>query len=157
MLRNITAIFLALAFLSACQTKPVDTAGSSTGGVSSEYAAGSQGDLAANAGDRVLFDFDSSSLSSEAQATSALQAKWLEANPAVTVIIQGHADERGTVEYNLALGERRANAVREFLVNSGIDASRLKVHSYGKEQPAIAEHNEEAWRQNRRAVTMVSE
>ncbi|KKB96775.1 Outer membrane lipoprotein Omp16 precursor [Candidatus Arcanobacter lacustris] len=154
MLRNFVAIVVALGFLSACQTKPVDTAGSAAGGA---YAAGSQGDLAANAGDRVLFEFDSSSLNSEAQATLALQAKWLEANPSVTAIVHGHCDERGTVEYNLALGERRANAAKEFLVNSGIDASRLKAHSEGKEQPAVPEHDEDAWRQNRRSVTVVNE
>lgn len=157
MLSNVFAIILALGLLSACHTKPVDTAADTVSGGNVAYPAGSQSDLVANAGDRVLFEFDSSSLNADAQATLALQAKWLENNPSVTAIIHGHCDERGTVEYNLALGERRANAVKEFLVNSGIDGARLKAHSEGKEQPAIPDHNEEAWAQNRRSVTVVND
>jgi peptidoglycan-associated lipoprotein len=157
MLRNIIVAFFAVALLSACNSKRIHNAGSSAGGSHGAFHSGSQDDLNANAGDRILFEYDSSSLTSEAQSTLSLQAKWLEANPAITAIIQGHTDERGTREYNLALGERRAHAAKEFLVNSGIDDARLKIHSYGKEQPVIAEHNEESWRQNRRAVTVVNE
>ena len=89
------------------------------------------------------------------QATLAAQARWLIANPNVRASIEGHADERGTREYNLALGERRANAARDFLLAQGVPAARLLVTSWGKERPVAPGSNEEAWAQNRRAVTVV--
>jgi len=107
-------------------------------------------------GDRVLFAVDQSNLSGEAQSTLAGQAQWLMANPEYTAIIEGHADEQGTREYNLALGARRANAAHEYLVNQGVAASRLKVVSYGKERPIEICSNEACYAQNRRAVTVIA-
>ena len=107
--------------------------------------------------DRVLFDFDSYSLDGEDRATLDAQAAWLMRNPNVRVTIEGHADERGTREYNLALGDRRANAARDYLQSRGVAASRMQTISWGKERPAVEGSNEYAWSQNRRAVTVVPE
>jgi len=158
MIRNLVAILFVLVFASACQTKPADTSGIAAGG-STEGAVtpGSQADLEANVGDRVWFEFDSSSLNAESQDTLSRQAKWLKDNASVTVSIEGHCDERGTREYNLALGERRANAAKNFLVKAGVDEHRLTVISYGKERPAVVGNDEEAWKQNRRSVTVVNQ
>ena len=115
-----------------------------------------QADLVAKAGsDTVYFGTDEYSLDSAAQATLTAQARWMQANPNVRASIEGHADERGTREYNQALGERRANAARDFLVSQGVPTSRLLVTSWGKERPVAQGSNEEAWAQNRRAVTMI--
>ena len=115
-----------------------------------------QADLVARAGsDTVYFGTDEYSLDTASQATLAAQARWLIANPNVRASIEGHADERGTREYNQALGERRANAARDFLVSQGVPTSRLVVTSWGKERPVAQGSNEEAWAQNRRAVTVV--
>jgi peptidoglycan-associated lipoprotein len=115
-----------------------------------------QADLIAKAGsDTVYFGTDEYSLDQSAQATLAAQARWLLANPNVRASIEGHADERGTREYNMALGERRANAARDFLVSQGVPESRLLVTSWGKERPVAVGSNEEAWAQNRRAVTVL--
>lgn len=120
-------------------------------------APGSQADLVATVGaDRVFFAFDSSELRPDARDTLRRQAEWLEANAGVRLTIEGHCDERGTREYNLALGERRANAVRSYLVALGVDSGRLSTISYGKERPAVLGSNEDAWSQNRRAVSVVS-
>jgi peptidoglycan-associated lipoprotein len=117
---------------------------------------GSRADFIAQAGsDRVLFAFDSYSLDAEARDTLGRQAEWLTRYPNVRVTIEGHADERGTREYNLALGERRANAAKNFLAAQGVAASRMSVISYGKERPAVEGSNEVAWAQNRRAVTVL--
>jgi peptidoglycan-associated lipoprotein len=105
--------------------------------------------------DRVLFDTDRSELSAEAQATLTRQAAWFARNPSVRATIEGHCDERGTREYNFALGERRAKAVIEFLKARGVAAARLKMVSFGKERPAALGASEDAWSQNRRAVTVV--
>ena len=107
-------------------------------------------------GDRVFFGFDEFNLSDRARETLGRQAEWLRANPSVRVVIEGHADERGTREYNLALGERRANSVLNYLVALGVDPARLSVVSYGKERPAALGSNETAWALNRRSVTAVS-
>ena len=107
--------------------------------------------------DRVFFGFDSSVLSPGAQNTLELQASWLRKNPNGHIAIEGHCDERGTREYNLALGERRAASVRNFLVNLGIRPSRISTISYGKERPAILGSDEEAWSQNRRGVTVITQ
>jgi peptidoglycan-associated lipoprotein len=115
---------------------------------------GSQADLAASAGDRVYFALDSHELSDEAQATLDRQAAWL-ARHAAAVIVEGHADERGTREYNLALGARRAEAVRQHLISRGVDASRLRTVSFGKERPLDPRSNEEGWAINRNAHTAV--
>ena len=115
-----------------------------------------QADLVAKAGsDTVYFGTDQYSLDQATQTTLAAQARWLLATPNVRASIEGHCDERGTREYNQALGERRANAVRDFLVSQGVPTSRLVVTSWGKERPVATGSNEEAWAQNRRAVTVI--
>jgi peptidoglycan-associated lipoprotein len=115
-----------------------------------------QADLVAKAGsDTVYFGTDEFSLDETSKATLSAQARWLAANPNVRASIEGHADERGTREYNQALGERRANAARDFLVSQGVPTSRLVVTSWGKERPVATGSNEEAWAQNRRAVTVI--
>jgi peptidoglycan-associated lipoprotein len=105
--------------------------------------------------DTVHFATDSSDIDSEAQSILTKQAAWLQKFPNVRVTIEGHCDERGTREYNLALGDRRANSAKNFLVNAGVAASRISVISYGKERPIATGSDEEAWAQNRRAVTVV--
>jgi len=102
-------------------------------------------------GETVWFELNSAALSNVATATLKQQAEWLHANPTSMAKIEGHADERGTREYNLALGEKRAMAVKNFLVHHGVDAQRLSTVSYGKEKPAVIGHNEEAWTKNRRS------
>jgi peptidoglycan-associated lipoprotein len=116
---------------------------------------GSQLDLEINVGDRVLFGFDQSTLTADARTQVQRWGAWLEVYPANKIMIEGHADERGTREYNLALGERRANAAREYLVSLGIDPNRIKTISFGKERPAIPGSSENAYAQNRRAVAVV--
>jgi len=115
-----------------------------------------QADLVAKAGsDTVYFGTDKYDLDEATKATLAAQARWLIANPNVRASIEGHCDERGTREYNMALGERRANAARDYLVSQGVPAARLLVTSWGKERPVAPGSNEEAWAQNRRAVTVL--
>ena len=106
-------------------------------------------------GDRVLFDYDSSNLSSDAKLTLDKQSRFLRVNSDLTFTIEGHCDERGTREYNLALGEKRATAVRDYLVIEGISPDRIRVISYGKEKPAVVGSNDMAWSKNRRAVTTI--
>jgi peptidoglycan-associated lipoprotein len=110
----------------------------------------------AELGDRIFFDVDRASLSSEAQNRLAAQARWLNAHPEITVLIEGHCDERGTREYNFALGERRGAATRDYLVALGIAPQRLRVVSFGKERPAMVGTGELVWSQNRRAVLVLS-
>ena len=107
--------------------------------------------------DRVFFAFDSYSLDDSARRTLDAQADWLARNANVRVTIEGHADERGTREYNLALGDRRANAARDYLAARGVAVGRMQTISWGKERPAVEGSNESAWAQNRRAVTVVPE
>ena len=115
-----------------------------------------QADLVAKAGsDTVYFGTDEYLLDAASKATLAAQARWIIANPNVRASIEGHCDERGTREYNMALGERRANATRDYLISQGVPAARLLVTSWGKEKPVALGSNEEAWAQNRRAVTVV--
>jgi peptidoglycan-associated lipoprotein len=116
---------------------------------------GSQADFVKNVGDRVFFDFDKYNLKPEAKDQLAKWVAFLKKYPNDQLVIEGHCDERGTREYNLALGERRANSVKEFLVAEGIQVGRLKTISYGKERPAVLGSNEAAWAQNRRAVGVV--
>lgn len=116
---------------------------------------GSVDDLEVNVGDRVFFATDKSNLDSAAQETLRRQAAWLERYPQIIVRIEGHADERGTREYNLALSQRRANETREFLVGLGIAGNRISIIPYGKERPLALCSNENCWKQNRRAVTTV--
>ena len=110
----------------------------------------------ADVGSTVYFDFDSSALSSASEAILSRQAAFLKANPSLTVVIEGHADERGTREYNLALGERRASAARDYLLAQGINAARVRTVSYGKERPAVVGSNKTAWAKNRRAATVIN-
>ncbi|MCB9983511.1 MAG: peptidoglycan-associated lipoprotein Pal [Rhodospirillales bacterium] len=116
---------------------------------------GTQADLVVNVGDRIFFGTDRYDLSGEARQTLDKQAAWLEQYPSLNVTVEGHADERGTREYNLALGERRANSVRNYLSALGIAPSRIQTISYGKERPAVPGADESAWAQNRRSVTKV--
>jgi peptidoglycan-associated lipoprotein len=119
--------------------------------------AGSVAEFTQNVGDRVFFDLDKFNLKPEAQATLQKQAAWLVKYPQYKVTVEGHCDERGTREYNLALGERRANSVTNYLAALGVDKSRINTISYGKERPAVEGHDETAWAQNRRGVTVLSQ
>ena len=160
-----------LLFLSACETAsqkvvstPSATSASSSASSSSSvdkkkslFAQSKQtaADKLIAVGDRVLFDYDSAKLDSSAKILLDAQSRFLRANTDLNFIIEGHCDERGTREYNLALGEQRATAVRDYLVIQGIDADRIKVISYGKEKPAVVGSNTMAWSKNRRAVTII--
>ncbi len=164
--------FLVL-FVAACATKPKDSADSSGSGSSSSgsdvsaegtitettgsgIVSGSQEDLIVNVGDRVFFGYDSSDLDSDALELLQDQVAWLKQNSDVSVTIEGHCDERGTREYNLALGEKRAQAVKNYLIGLGINPDRVSTISYGKERPAVVGSNDGAWAQNRRSVTIVN-
>jgi peptidoglycan-associated lipoprotein len=116
----------------------------------------SQQELVAKIGDRVFFDLDKYKIRADAQKILQAQANWLKQRPNLDITIEGHCDERGTREYNLALGERRANAVKDYLVALGVSASRIMTISYGEERPVALGHNESAWAQNRRGVTKVN-
>lgn len=154
MKKTVLALASSLLLLAACDSDGSNgTNGTSTG---SNYPDGSQGQLAAEVGDRVFFELDSSTLNGEAQATLDRQAKWLGQHSNVNIVVEGHADERGTREYNIALGERRATAAKNYLVNSGVSAARISTISYGKERPAVMGSDESSWSQNRRAVTVIA-
>jgi peptidoglycan-associated lipoprotein len=146
--------------LAACETPgegtDVGDTGAANGAGQSGVYPGSEASFVENAGDRVFFETNSSVVTSEGRATIERQAKWLAENSMVNVVIEGHADERGTREYNLALGERRANAAKDVLIASGVNASRITTITYGKERPAVLGSNEQAWSQNRRAVTVLA-
>jgi peptidoglycan-associated lipoprotein len=139
-------------------TAEADGLGNESGNVAGTPLPGSRADfLQSVPTDRVFFDFDSFALDSQDRATLDAQAAWLTRNAAVRVTIEGHADERGTREYNLALGDRRANAARDYLESRGIAAGRMQTISWGKERPANPASTEEAYAENRRAVTVVPE
>ena len=155
----------------ASSTETSATASASSSNSSSSTSSSSASSAASNAdnsaleaaradmmsiGDTVLFGYDSSQLSADAMATLDAQAALLNAKQSFRVKIEGHADERGTREYNLALGERRASATRDYLVAKGVDGSRIRIVSYGKERPAVVGSNEEAWMKNRRSVTVLN-
>ena len=170
---SLVTTFAAALLLAACST-PEDTSSSSTGSGSSGTgttqqsttstapttvpgpAPGSQEDLTVEVGDRVFFDYDSYNIRADQRGTVEALAAWLDTHPSVTLTIEGHADERGTREYNLALGERRANSVRDYLVALGINPARLSTVSYGEERPAVLGSSESAWAQNRRGVFVVN-
>ena len=165
------SIFLVL-FVAACATKPKDTADASGSGSTSSdssvsdgtitettgsgIVSGSQEDLIVNVGDRVFFGYDSADLDSDALELLQDQVAWLKQNSNVSVTIEGHCDERGTREYNLALGEKRAQAVKNYLIGLGVNPDRVSTISYGKERPAVVGSNDGAWAQNRRSVTIVN-
>lgn len=154
------AIVSAVFLLAACETAPGANGGAGgAGGLNGDPNAvpGSQRDLEANVGDRVFFDYDSSVVNAEGQQTLQRQAQWLQNYPSVRVTVEGHCDERGTREYNLALGERRAAAVKKYLSGLGVAGNRVSTISYGKERPAVSGGDESANGQNRRGVTVVSQ
>jgi peptidoglycan-associated lipoprotein len=145
----------ALALLAACESTPEQAGGAGGAGAASTIRPGTQEDLVANVGDRVFFDFDRYDIRPDQRATLERQAAWLQQHSTVQVQIAGHADERGTREYNLALGQRRANTARDFLVARGVAGARISTISYGEDRPIALGSNEEAWAQNRVAITSV--
>jgi peptidoglycan-associated lipoprotein len=149
----VTCCFLALA---ACSKKNTPDLEEGTGGGVGSAAPGSVRDFETNVGDRVYFIVDQSSLTPEAQETLRRQAQWLQQYQGVTVQVEGHADERGTREYNIALSARRATAAREFLIANGVAGNRISSIAYGKERPAALCDAEQCYQQNRRAVTVVT-
>ena len=171
---KITSIILSILLLTACETasqkvmsnssatdsKVSSTSSSSSAGTTNKSLFAKTKQTAADklvaVGDRVLFDYDSASLDSSAKILLDGQSRFLRANTDLNFIVEGHCDERGTREYNLALGEQRATAVRDYLVIQGIDPDRIKVISYGKEKPAVVGSNGMAWSKNRRAVTIIN-
>ncbi len=164
---KVLSMFAALLLLAACETPTEETTASTSSAATtpSTPAApaesvgiqpGSLEDLIDKVGDRVFFDFDKYDLKPEGRSTVEALAAWLNSFPAVTLTLEGHADERGTREYNLALGERRANAVKDYLIALGINAGRLTTISYGEERPAVPGSYEEAWAQNRRSQFVVN-
>ncbi|MCR0982222.1 peptidoglycan-associated lipoprotein Pal [Roseomonas populi] len=160
---KILAALGAIALLSACSNDDQNAAATGAGGSGGLAGAGgmgnvrpgSQEDLVANVGDRVFFDTDSSQVRADGRDVLQRQAAWLARYPQVTVYMEGHADERGTREYNLALGQRRANNARDLLVAAGVSGQRIQTVSYGKDRPAALGSDEASWAQNRRAVTTV--
>ena len=163
---NILGMIAAVALVAACETAPTkEDAASGSGaksGLTEAYetsapvgpSMGSQEDLVVNVGDRVFFGFDKYNLQAESRQVLEKQAAWLEKHGVLTVVVGGHADERGTREYNLALGERRANSVKDYLVALGVANDRVSTISYGKERSVALGSNEAAWAQNRRSVTV---
>ncbi len=174
MMKRLFTLLAATAFLAACETASTTT-GDVTGSAESSSTTASSSSSAsttaeqpaedpvtkmkrefAQVGTTVLFDFDSAQLSDYAQRVLDRQAAFLKARPETRVIIGGHADERGTREYNLALGERRASSARDYLVAKGVNAARIRIISYGKERPKAVGSSEASWRQNRRAETVLN-
>jgi peptidoglycan-associated lipoprotein len=158
-----TALLAAALLLAACASDPDPADMAGAGGAGGAGFGGAPLDPASveyfnvTVGDRVFFDTDSASLDPVAVDTLTRQAAWLAQNPGTNVAIEGHADERGTREYNLALGARRAQAALDFLAAQGVAANRMRVVSYGKERPVAVGSNPAAWAQNRRAVTVVAD
>jgi peptidoglycan-associated lipoprotein len=158
-MKKLLSMFAVLLLVSACETGSGDGSDGAMGGAGNMGPAtpGSTRDFVENVGDRVFYAFDSSSLTSEGRATLDKQAAWLKKYGQTKVQVEGHCDERGTREYNLALGERRALAAKNYLVAAGIPANRVSTISYGKERPAVVGTSESAYSQNRRAVTVVAQ
>jgi len=170
MFQRILALFAVAFLFAACETASNvsgdSASGSSTGSATASAASSSTSTTAvtqmsdaeklAQVGNTVYFGFDSSELDGEAQATLDRQAAFLNVNPTMVVIIEGHADERGTREYNLALGDRRAVSVRDYLLAKGLNAARIRTVSYGKERPSVVGSNEDSWAKNRRAATVLN-
>ena len=159
-LKLAAALGLALT-MAACSSNPQSADSSSAfgaggaGGFGGAGAPGSPQDFAANVGDRVFFESDSTDLTTAATATLDKQAQWLQRYPRYSFLIEGHADERGTREYNFSLSGRRAQVVRDYLASRGIPASRFRTVSYGKERPVAVCNDISCWSQNRRAVTVL--
>lgn len=163
---RVLSVFAAVAFLAACSSDADQKAATSGTGQAAAPAApaapstipmvapGSVDEFVKNVGDRVYFDFDKYEVKPEARAQLDRQVEWFKKYPQWKITVEGHCDERGTREYNIALGERRANAVKEYLVAKGVATARIKTISYGKERPAAIGSNEAAWAQNRRGVSV---
>lgn len=155
------AIAAAALLMAACSSTPEESTVQTTTQPAVSAPAGptpgTQQDLVVNVGDRVFFDTDQSALRADARATLQRQAAWLNQYPDVRVTLEGHADERGTREYNLALGARRANSAKDYLVSLGVAPQRIQTISFGKERPVALCSNESCWSQNRRAVTVVTQ
>ena len=156
---KILSLFAAVLLVAACQQSQPNTA--QTGGTGTSTTQGPGGTEQfrrdfAQAGNTIYFAFDRSDITAESRQVLLRQSALLNQNPSVTVTIEGHCDERGTVEYNLGLGERRANATKQALIALGVAAGRINDISYGKERPVNPGHNDQAWAQNRRAVTVIN-
>jgi peptidoglycan-associated lipoprotein len=147
------AVIVGALVIAGCAKHDADA----TNAMASAAAPGSQQDFVVNVGDRVFFDTDSSDLSGQARATLDKQAEWLNHYSQYAFTIEGHADERGTREYNIALGARRAQTVRDYMVSRGISAQRMRTISYGKERPVAVCDDISCWSQNRRAVTVLDQ
>ena len=164
---KVLSLLAALSIVAGCETPSEgtgstagsgDAATSSSSGGSAPVSAavpGAQQDFVVNVGDRVFFGTNKADLNSESISTLKKQAAWMTKHNGVNLVIEGHCDERGTTEYNLGLGERRANAVKDYLISVGVAASRVKTISYGKSRPAVPGSTEWAWSQNRRSVSLV--
>jgi peptidoglycan-associated lipoprotein len=150
--RCCAVLFAGLA-MGACAKNPVDDPQLAN---ASAATPGSQQEFVVNVGDRVFFESDSTELTQQAIGTLEKQAQWLRTYPQYVFLIEGHADERGTREYNIALGARRAQAVRDYLASRGIQAHRMRTISYGKERPVAVCNDISCWSQNRRAVTVLN-
>ena len=152
----VLALVMALA-VTGCASKkiPNSAADIGLGGAAGAAKPGTQQDFTVNVGDRIFFDTDSSVVRADAQQILARQAQWLNQYPSYAITIEGHADERGTREYNLALGARRAAAARDYLMSRGVAGNRLRTISYGKERPVAVCDDISCWSQNRRAVTLL--
>lgn len=146
------AVAMVMVLAACAQTKP-ELAGGGAGG---NVTPGTGQDFVVNVGDRIYFEEDQSTLTSQSRATLDKQVQWLNRYSQYTVTVEGHADERGTRQYNLALGARRGNAARDYLVAQGVSASRIKTISYGKERPVAVCNDDSCWSQNRRAVTVLN-
>ncbi len=154
--RFAAALVLALT-AAACSSNKDATTGSAAFGAGGAATPGSAQDFVVNVGDRVFFETDSTDLTPTAVATLDKQAQWLQRYPQYTFLLEGHADERGTREYNFSLGSRRAQTVREYLASRGVAAERVRTVSYGKERPVAVCDNVSCWSQNRRAVTALDQ
>ena len=166
--KSLAVLFAALFLVAACESTSTESGNAGGDGKMMKkgkkkapprgfaIAPGSAQDLVVNVGDRVFYALNKSNLSAAARTTLEKQAAWLKKFGAVKITVEGHADERGTREYNLALGERRANSAKDFLVALGVSPNRIKTISYGKERPVALGHDEASWSQNRRGVTTVS-
>lgn len=158
MKKTVIALVSSLFVLAACESSSTDSGAAGGAGGANGTGTGILGQTSngQSIGDRVFYDYDSAVLSNEGQAVVQGQAKWLSENANVNVVIEGHCDERGTREYNIALGERRAAAVKSQLVTLGVAASRISTISYGKERPAVMGSDESSYSQNRRGVTVIA-
>jgi peptidoglycan-associated lipoprotein len=152
---KILGAFAAVALLAACSNQNTAQTGSGATAATAGPVPGSQEDLVANVGDRVFYDFDRSILRTDGHDTLDKQAAWLAKYGSVNVQVAGNCDERGTEEYNLALGQRRANAASSYLKAKGVAAARISTISYGKDRPTAMGSDEQAWAQNRNAITSV--